>query len=77
MSNVAPFRNYQLAHIPNALRLMAEKVEAGSLEAKHVLVVFQRVDGTADYCAFGDDFNKAHAIGLLEVAKHQVLGTIE
>lgn len=77
MSNVSPFRNYQLTNIPNALRLMAEKVETNSLEAKHMLVVFQRKDGTTDYCAFGEDFNKAHAIGLLEVAKHQVLGTIE
>ncbi len=77
MSKVLPFSRYQLENIPNALRLMAEKVEAGSLEAKHLLVVFQRQDGTTDYCAFGEDFNKAHAIGLLEVAKHQVLGTIE
>lgn len=77
MSNVLPFRHYQLTNIPNALRLMIEKVEAGSLVPQHMLVVFQRDDGTLDYCAFGDDFTKAHAIGMLEVAKHQVLGTIE
>ncbi len=42
MLKVLPFSRYQLENIPNALRLMAEKVEAGSLEAKHLLVVFQR-----------------------------------
>ncbi len=77
MGSVSAFPKYQLTNIPQALRLLAEKVETGELDARHMVVVIQGLDGSIDYKAFGDDFTKPHAVGLLELAKLQIYEVIE
>lgn len=76
---VVPFRNYKLHDIPEALRLLAHQIETGTTKCRHVVVVMQ-VEGDApgdavcDYRAFGVDFSRAHAVGLLAYAQREIMG---
>lgn len=73
MSNVTAFPYYQIHNVPEALRLLAQKIESGQIEAKRVVVVLEDNESAIDYRAFGEDFTRAHAVGVLDVAKQLVM----
>ena len=77
MSNVSAFPKYILKDLPEALRLLATKIELGEVDAIRAVITLQNQYGTVDYRAFGEDFSIAHAVGLVEVTKHLMIGTVE
>lgn len=78
-NNVRAFRHYQLTNVPNALRLLAEQIENGEVDANRVAIVLETSpgeDGSTDssYKVFGEDCTPQHAAGMLEMGKLLVLG---
>lgn len=70
MSNVIPLRPLPFgANIPVALRDLADAIEQGDLDAKHVVVVVEQGNGNFFYRGYGEDFNGIHALGVLEAGK--------
>jgi hypothetical protein len=65
MANVEAFPLYQMNDIPNALRQLANKIEAGDRSAIRCVVVIETEDFETDYKAFGaEPFTPQHAAGL-------------
>lgn len=78
-NNVRAFTHYQINNVPNALRMLAAKIEAGDESAQRAVVVLESEqlhdDSTnVTYKAFGADLTPHHAAGMLELAKLLVLG---
>lgn len=74
MSNVTPIKKPPFgANAPAALRDLADAIEAGDVQAKHVVVVVELVGGGHFYRGYGSDFNGIHALGLLEAGKISII----
>ncbi|AVO23173.1 hypothetical protein RIVERRIDER_92 [Xanthomonas phage RiverRider] len=58
---------------PGALRNLADAIESGHYDAKHVVVVVELRDGSHLYRGYGEDFNGIHALGILEAGKISVI----
>lgn len=71
---VTRFPIYNLYNVPEALRKLATDIEEAEEPVKHCIVVMQKENDGLDYRAFGKDFCKAHAIGLLEFSKTAIMG---
>src|SRR5690606_40465550 len=65
MSTVAPFTHFNLANVPEALRLLAHQIEASPGRATRVMALLEAEDGETTYRAFGSDpFTRGHAVGM-------------
>lgn len=71
--SIIDFPHYNLYNIPEALRKLANDIEKG-IPAAHCIVTLQLEDSTLEYRAFGENFTKAHAVGLLEYTKCAIIG---
>ena len=71
--NVIPYPNFNVPNIPEALRKVANDIEANPEICSRVILCGQRSDGTIWRKAFGKDFHKAHAIGIMEFVKHGLI----
>ena len=72
--NVVKFPNFNIFDIPEALRKVANDIEKTPDIAENLMLCDRREDGVVWYKAFGRDLNRAQAIGILEYAKHDVMG---
>lgn len=68
-----PFRLYNIANIPEALRMLAHQIEAGDPPAVRCVVAIEFEGGEGDpsvtYRVFGQEpFPALHAIGMCHVA---------
>lgn len=71
---VAAFTRYKLHDVPEALRLLAHEIETGEVSCVRCMVVLEPDGFGVDYRAFGaEPFTLAHAVGLLEWAKGNVI----
>lgn len=65
MNTVALFPRFNLDNIPEALRMLALRIEADPALAVRMVAVIENEAGDATYHAFGaGPFPRAHAIGL-------------
>lgn len=71
--SIIEFPHYNLYNIPEALRKLANDIEKG-LPVDYCIVSMQLADGTLEYRAFGKDFVRAHAVGILEYSKTAIMG---
>lgn len=72
--SVTEFPIYNLYNIPEALRKVANEIEANPASARHIVLVLQNEDGGCNYRAFGKDFSRAHATGLLVYGQALIMG---
>lgn len=70
---IIKFPIYNLYNIPEALRKVSNEIEENPDSCKHIVLCGQQVDGTIWYKAFGVDFNKTQAVGIIEFAKSQIM----
>lgn len=72
---VTPFRIYNLASLPESLRLFAHKIEAGEIRADHLVIVVEHDGGHFDgYAAFGPEpFPAPLAAGVCFAAANRIL----
>lgn len=73
-SNVTEFPLYNLTSVPESLRKLAKFIEDNPDCARRVVVVIETDHGVVDYKAFGEDFSRAHAVGLLHFAQLRIIG---
>lgn len=72
---VTQFPIYNLFNIPEALRKLANEIEADPTLAYRIVVI---MDGeSVGYRAFGKDFPQAYAVGLCEYGKAKIMGLDE
>lgn len=64
---------YKLNDIPEALRAMANRIECGEIDAVRVVVAIEPSDGICTYSCFGQEFTRAHAVGVLHAAAIEIL----
>jgi len=65
MGDVSAFQRYKLHDIPEALRMVANQIEHGSIDAVRCVLVIETADEGITYRAFGDEpFTRGHAIGM-------------
>lgn len=63
--SVTAFPLYKLNDIPEALRLVARKIETGEIDVARCVLLLESSGGSVDYKCFGaEPFTRAHAIGL-------------
>jgi hypothetical protein len=73
--SVTVFPHYQLNDIPEALRLLANKIEHGDVSAVRCVVCIEPDHGMPTYSAFGaEPFTMAHASGLCFYIANEVFG---
>lgn len=61
------------AELAAELRLLADEVEAGELQANHLLVLVESPDGRLSRRVYGRPLDKARLVGLLSFATHQTI----
>ncbi len=67
---VARLERYKLGDIPACLRLLADQIESGSVDAVRMAIVFETSAAGVDYRAFGSEpYTSFHFIGLLDGGK--------
>lgn len=71
--NITVFPRYNLYNIPEALRKVANEIEENPALCKKILLCGQNTNGGVWYKAFGEDFPKMHAVGILEYAKAEIM----
>lgn len=59
--------------IAAALRAFAELIDEGAVTARKLIVVHVDEDGLLDFAAFGEPFNSAEGLGLLDLAKAKII----
>lgn len=66
---------YKLTDIPEALRQLANRIDAGELEKpERIVIAIEHSNGSLDYKAFGKEpFSKAYAIGICHGAIDEIL----
>lgn len=74
MSNVTQFPRFKLTDVPASLRTLAAQIESGDRPTRRVVVCMETECGGFDYCAIGEDFSRAHALGLLRLCEHEIIG---
>ena len=73
-TTVTKFPRYNLYNIPEALRKLADEIDAGEVEAVRVVVVIEPEAGLA-YRVFGSEpFTFAHAAGLCHGLANKLMG---
>lgn len=73
--SVSPFTRYKLTDIPEALRLVANKIEHGDIDAVRCVLLLEDSDGGFEYKAFGaEPFTVAHAVGLCFIGAQVICG---
>lgn len=65
MSNISAIPRYNLQSVSDSLRQLANRIDSGEVDAVRCVVSMEDSDGNTDYCAFGSDFTRAHAAGIL------------
>lgn len=70
--NVKPFPIFNVYDVPEALRKVANDIEANPHYCKYVVLCGMGESGTWYKC-FGRDVTKLQAIGVIEFAKYDIL----
>ena len=73
--SVVAFPRYNLTNTVAALRQLANRIEGGEIDCVRCVVVMEAADGQPNYTAFGEDFTRAHAVGLLWCVAGAILPT--
>lgn len=71
--NVHPIGVYKIENVAESLRQVAHEIDLGHLDAVRVVLVLESSEGVVDYKAFGKDFQRAYAAGLLHAGILQIL----
>ena len=68
------FPRFKLTDVAASLRTLASQIESGERPAIRAVVCLELSEGEFDYCAVGTNFSKAHALGLLRLCEHEIIG---
>lgn len=74
--NIVKFPNFNIYNIPEALRKVANDLEDKPELCKHLVLCGNREDGVVWYKAFGADFTRVQAVGILEWGKLIIMGAV-
>lgn len=74
MGEAIAFPRFKLTDVPASLRTLAAQIESGERPTRRAVVCMETDDGEFDYCAIGEDFSRAHALGLLRLCEHEIVG---
>ncbi len=72
-AKVLPFQVYDLDNVVSALRLLANQIEHDPTICSRCVVCLEDADGKTDYRAFGQDFTRAHAIGICAMTMRNII----
>lgn len=72
--DILKFPHFNLYNIPEALRKLANDIEAGTRDAEAVVVCISTSKGKSDYCAFGRNIYWMTALGICTAAQLQITG---
>ena len=62
---IKAFTAYNIGNIPESLRMLANQIEHGEVEAEWALVILEQQHGSPDFRAFGSThISYAHAAGI-------------
>lgn len=75
-ANITQFPNFNLSNIPEALRKVANDIEANPEYCDYIVLCGRNKDGTW-YKAFGPYVTKLDAIAVIEFAKFDILGLLK
>lgn len=73
MNNPAAFPKFILENVPASLRQLANRIEDGHFSARRVVICIETEEGDPDYMAFGEDFSRFYAVGIIQAASHKIL----
>lgn len=72
--NIVKFPNFNIYNIPEALRKVADDLEDAPDLCNHLVLCGKDNKGNVWYKAFGADFTKVDALGIIEWAKIDIIG---
>lgn len=72
--NVSQFPRFKITDVAASLRTLAGQIDSGERKALRAVVCMEMADGSVDYCATGEDFNRMHAVGLLRFCEREIVG---